>query len=194
MKFADNFETDVGWLTYYGDDEGYWERDEPPTDEENWYGPLTDHGPGTKCCFLHNVPYANEHKLESPAINCGGLDPWVQYALHFSQYSYAPLEEAYFKAEVYLDNRDGNPDNDWYLLEQRRVEPFSWSCNPATHSKEYGNGPWRVGRFRIADIGPKRSSTKLRFTFKFTSCTPLWNAAALDDVWAWDMDCDPPEP
>jgi hypothetical protein len=58
----------------------------------------------------------------------------------------------------------------------------------------YGNGPWRLSHFRIADFGPKRSSTKLRFTFNFTSCTPLWNAAALDDVWVWDMGCDPPPP
>jgi hypothetical protein len=181
MKFADNFETDKGWLTYYGDDQpGYWERDAPPTDDD-WYGPLTDHSQGTKCYFLHNVPYASEHTLESPAIDCGGLDPWVQYAFHFSQLR--------FKAEIYLDNRDGNPDNDWYVLEERRVEPFSYQ-----YGAGYGNGPWRVSRFRIADFGPRRSSTKLRFTFKFTSQIPLWNAAALDDVRVWDMDCDPPAP
>lgn len=101
----------------------------------------------------------------------------------------------WLKAEVFLDNYDGNPDNDWCLLESRRVELFGGHYVPdGSHDGEYLNGPWRVSRFRVADFGPKRATMKLKFTFQFTAALPLRNAGAIDDVWVWDMTCDPPGP
>ena len=62
------------------------------------------------------------------------------------------------------------------------------------HGTKRENGPWRISRFRMADFGPRHSSTRLRFRFEFTYQDTLWNAAALDDVWVWDIDCARPEP
>lgn len=147
--FADDFETDQGWVVSGSVADGPWTRGIPVGGGDRG-DPPTDYDGSGRCYLTDNVDDNSDVDggttiLTSPTINCSTGDAQIEYARWFSNdFGSAPYEDVF---RVLLSNDNGGT---WVQVD---------SAGPV----EDASGGWVVHRLVISDFLTPTGHMKLRF-------------------------------
>jgi len=149
-SFADNFDTDKGWISSGDAVMGYWERGVPAGGGERG-DPPTDYD-GSGCCYLTDNSWGNSDiddgtvTLISPVIHLSGFDGEIHYARWYYNDDPYPGSGS-DQLKVFISNNGGH---NWASLEQ--VGPDN-----------QGSGGWYEVGYRISHAVTPTDSLLLKF-------------------------------
>ena len=184
MVFADDFETDKGWISVGTDSKSNWERGIPSgcgfVNEA-----LLDYDRSGQCYQTGNGWYQTSPtlvrdriELTSPAIDLVGKEAIVRFAVWYT--NHAPYYDHY---NYYVNHADtfrvfvSNGASDWVEMLQ---------IGPAWHA----DGGWYTYSFRVQDSVLPRADTRLKFYTEDQGAYSLVDAA-LDAFQVIAYDCIP---